>query len=552
MKRFQNLRWFAVLCLCLCLLTSSVSAQPQKGAAGGQMQNWDQAQPISFVLDRAEEGVFLTIAPSAQSSGTNILFYLEYDPDEDGKENQIKCYAVTNNSSRDDLGEGLATLQTGVPYEITVQGSTLSLSRSDNDAVLFACAISPEMVPTGGQYPEKTFSQEFAACSQVGLGRWTKGNSGYVYQAEDSLPARGPDDGGVSSSAQTSSQGESAVQSAPPSSAVPQEPSEPIPQVPPQGLPEEGQDERGEAVSVSPGTNGGMAVRIWGNPFLWIGIAAVLVAVVVLIILFLHNRKEKEERGQEVFQQESTPSYPEPRKPSPRAPEAGQTRPVPPRASSRTSRFSDFADLVESSHFRPSSDLTQRMERYDQGDSVFAVPSRHEEPPRPVAAPVPEKPAARESAPPVSQELGIVQELQSLYQAPNSGQRKAFEEQVKTQFLDMDERTSVDLHYGYRTDYRMTVSSRSYIASDYIVAMDQYLLLNYYHYNTQKNNYMLSKSMLEELHVDQVFTIVDTAGRPLDRGAAVGKSIVRIEPAEVRPDGDGYVLVSRGKLQVSG
>ena len=63
---------------------------------------------------------------------------------------------------------------------------------------------------------------------------------------------------------------------------------------------------------------------------------------------------------------------------------------------------------------------------------------------------------------------------------------------------------------------------------------------------------MLSKSMLEELHVDQVFSIVDAAGGPLDRGAAVGKSIARIEPAEVRPDGDGYVLVSKGKLQVSG
>ena len=87
----------------------------------------------------------------------------------------------------------------------------------------------------------------------------------------------------------------------------------------------------------------------------------------------------------------------------------------------------------------------------------------------------------------------------------------------------MDEQTSVDLHYGYQTDYRMTVSARSYIASDYIVAGGQYLLLNYYHYNTQKNNYMLSKSMLEELRVDQVFSIVDAAGGPLDYGAAVGK-----------------------------
>ena len=190
------------------------------------------------------------------------------------------------------------------------------------------------------------------------------------------------------------------------------------------------------------------------------------------------------------------------------------------------------------------------MERYDQGASIFSASPFREDPPRP-AAPAPIKASAKEPAPPV-QGQGMGEQLQRLYQGSNSQGRKAFEERVKTQFLDMDEQTSVDLHYGYQTDYRMTVSARSYIASDYIVAEGQYLLLNYYHYNTQKNNYMLSKSMLEELHVDQVFSIVDAAGGPLDRGAAVGKSIARIEPAEVRPDGDGYVLVSKGKLQVSG
>ena len=116
----------------------------------------------------------------------------------------------------------------------------------------------------------------------------------------------------------------------------------------------------------------------------------------------------------------------------------------------------------------------------------------------------------------------------------------------------MDEQTSVNLHYGYQTDYRMTVSSRSYIASDYIVAADQYLLLNYYHYNTQKNNYLLSKSMLEELHVDQAFAITDAAGRALEPAAAMGKSIAQIVPAKVRPDGQGYVLASKGRIQVNG
>ena len=546
MKRLQNLKWFAALCLCLCLRTSSVSAHPQEGASSGnQMQNWDQAQPISFVFDHVEEGVFLTIAPSYQESGTNILFYLEYDPDEEGRDNQIKCYAVTNNSSKDGLGEGLATLQADVPYEVTVQGGTLSLSRGDTGAVVFACAISPEMVPTGGQYPEKTFSQEFSACNQVGLGRWTRGNSGYLYQREDSLSVHTVNGGDASSSALASSQGESAAQSDTPSSTVTQEP--------PKTLPEGNQGGQEAAASESSDAGGGIAGQIWGNPFLWVGIAAVLVAAAILIALFLHNRREKgKEFPTDRFQKEAPPpGYPETRKVSPQAPGMRGTSPAPPRASSGPSRFSGFADLVESSHFRPSPELAQRMERYDQGASIFSASPRREEQTRP-ADPAPIKPAAKEQAPPVSQGQGIGEQLQLLYQGSDSQGRKAFEEQVKTQFLDMDEQTSVDLHYGYRTDYRMIVSPRSYIASDYIVAGDQYLLLNYYHYNTQKNNYMLSKSMLEELHVDQVFSIVDAAGSPLDRGAAVGKSIVRIKPAEVRPDGDGYVLVSKGKLQVSG
>lgn len=546
MKRLQNLKWFAALCLCLCLLTSWVSAHPQEGASSGnQMQKWDQAQPISFVFDHVEEGVFLTIAPSYQESGTNILFYLEYDPDEEGRDNQIKCYAVTNNSSKDSLGEGLATLQADVPYEVTAQGGTLSLSRRDTGAIVFACAISPEMVPTGGQYPEKTFSQEFSACNQIGLGRWTRGNSGYLYQREDSLPVHTVNGGNASSSALAGSQGESAAQPDTPSSAATQEP--------PKTLPERNQGGQEAAASESSDAGGGIAEQIWGNPFLWAGIAAVLVAVVVLIALFLHNRREKgKERPKDRFQQEAPPpGYPETRKVSPQAPGVRGPGPAPSRASSGSSRFSDFADLVESSHFRPSPELAQRMERYDQGASIFSASPFREDPPRP-AAPAPIKDAAKEPAPPASQGQDIIQQLQLLYQGSGSQGRKAFEERVKTQFLDMDEQTSVDLHYGYQTDYRMTVSARSYIASDYIVAEGQYLLLNYYHYNTQKNNYMLSKSMLEELHVDQVFSIVDAAGGPLDRGAAVGKSIARIEPAEVRPDGDGYVLVSKGKLQVSG
>ena len=141
------------------------------------------------------------------------------------------------------------------------------------------------MIPTGGQYPEKTFSQEFSACNQIGLGRWTRGNSGYLYQREDSLPVHTVNGGNASSSALAGSQGESAAQPDTPSSAATQEP--------PKTLPERNQGGQEAAASESSDAGGGIAEQIWGNPFLWAGIAAVLVAAVVLVALFLHNRREK-------------------------------------------------------------------------------------------------------------------------------------------------------------------------------------------------------------------------------------------------------------------
>lgn len=557
LKRFHNLRWFAALCLCLCLFTSSVSAHLQEGGSSvNQMESWDRSQPVSFILDRVGQGVFLTIAPSPTESGTNILFYLEYEPDDDGRENYVKCYAVTNNSSKDDLGEGLATLEANVPYEVTAEDNTLSLSRGDTGALLFTCVIPPEMIPTGGQYPEKSFSQEFAACNQVGLGRWTKGENGYAFRGEGSLAARAMN-GGNGSSVPSSSQGEDSSQpisSAPVSSRQPENTVSQEPSTSPQ---EENQGEA--AVSGISGAGAGVWGKVWSNPLLWIGIAAVLVLIVVLAILFLHNRRDKGESrrdSRDQFQQETSPAVSPAVPRNPAAVRPADSSAGAPQTASHTSPFLEFADMVEDSHFSPSPELNRRMQQYDQGPSIFSAPQRQEAQTRPVPpAPVPAKPvvsAVSRSAPAPSPDQGIVQQIQALYQGSDSQKRKLFEEQVKTLFLDMDEQTSVNLHYGYQTDYRMTDSSRSYIASDYIVAADQYLLLNYYHYNTQKNNYLLSKSMLEELHVDQVFAITDAAGRALEPAAAMGKSIVQIVPAKVRPDGQGYVLASKGRIQVNG
>lgn len=538
MKRFQPLSLIAAVFVCLCLVCSSAYAHPDVSAGGVQeMEVWEKNQPYSFTVDHPREGVFLTIAPSPDTADPGAsVFYLEYDPDDEGSRNKVECYTVTSNSSKDDLGEGLVTLKPDTEYAVSVKDNVLSLSQGDT--VLFTCVMPTDLTPTNGQYPALSFAQMWSNCSRIGLGEWRQDINGFslhsnglnAVSASAGTPPTGSQGQGVSSGQSVSAPSSAEGGGSSAGSQSSQIESQPQSETPPAS-----QDSQQSA---------GLLESLLHNPVVWVGAVAAVILVALIAVLLLKRRSGKQDY---VSSDRAAPPPPPAESNNP----YGAVPAAQPRTPPAATRYSDLADMVERSP-RPADaqELIRRMEEYNQGPSVLADTPAATPKAAPAAAPV-FTPVERSAPPPKADpQQAISEQLQRLYTDPHARDRFN-EEEAGLQYVDLDDKTSVSLHYNQEAEYRLVVSSRSYLATDFMVAGDKYLFLNYYLYNAQKNNYLVSESWLKVLHLDHAFSITDQTGRPVSPSAAMGYSIARIIPAQVRPDQGGYVLVEKGRIQVN-
>lgn len=524
-----------MLALCVCTLvfcvpafaephhTDSSSASP----TAFKMAEWDKTRPYSFSVANITEGVFLTIAQSSETADPGApTFYLAYDPDDDGSD-KVECYTVTSNSSKDELGEGAVTLKPDTVYAVSAQNNTLILTAGDT--VLFSCVIPADRAPTGGRYEPPTFAQEFASCNRIGLGLWEQGIDQYALKSNKlTATTEFAGSGGTDASSEgtSSTDPSSSQESAPPSSAVSELPSQPEP-----------------ASSAAPHkaeTAGGLWSSLLRNPVVWVGAAAVLVLLVLIAVLLLRRKGKK--------------SFVTSDQGAPPPPEAADNPYQAAAPNEAAPRFSSIANVIEVSKPGGAAELSRRMQEYDRGPSVFSSEERAESPklggaqarPAPPApiAPVPTQAAGDDPA------GAAAAHLLRLY--TDAKARDGFNEsQAGYQFLDVDDKTAVSLHYHQQADYRLALSPRSYLAADFVLVDGRYLFLNYFRFNEQKGNFRLNSSLKKDLHLEYVYEVEDGGGQRMELSSLPERPILSLSPAQVKQDADGYLLTAKGRIRIA-